>query len=85
MCGAIFAAGLHILFRFMDYDHYSLGIDAENTAQYNRAQAAYRDGVVPGHPGHLGHHGHHDVVTHPNGVHNGTVAAPVAGGGVLPR
>ncbi|KAF9950473.1 hypothetical protein BGZ72_007880 [Mortierella alpina] len=41
LCGSILAAGLHILFRHVDYDHYSAGIDAENQAQYMRAQAAY--------------------------------------------
>ncbi|KAG0204988.1 hypothetical protein BGX28_003238 [Mortierella sp. GBA30] len=38
--GAILAAALHIFFRHMDYDRYSAGIDAENQAQYQRAQAA---------------------------------------------
>ncbi|KAG0265115.1 hypothetical protein BGZ95_003416 [Linnemannia exigua] len=40
LCGAILAAGLHILFRYMDFDYHSAGIDAENQAQYLRAQAA---------------------------------------------
>ncbi|KAF9912400.1 hypothetical protein EC991_011092 [Linnemannia zychae] len=40
LCGAILAAGLHILFRYMDFDYHSAGIDAENQAQYQRAQAA---------------------------------------------
>ncbi|KAG0052240.1 hypothetical protein BGZ83_002800 [Gryganskiella cystojenkinii] len=40
LCGAILAAALHILFRFLDYDQHSAGIDAENEAQYQRAQAA---------------------------------------------
>ncbi|KAG0319553.1 hypothetical protein BG000_003838 [Podila horticola] len=39
-CGAILAAALHILFRFLDYDTVNAGIDAENHAQYMRAQAA---------------------------------------------
>ncbi|KAF9107750.1 hypothetical protein BGX29_005037 [Mortierella sp. GBA35] len=38
--GAILAAALHILFRYMDFDYHSAGIDAENQAQYLRAQAA---------------------------------------------
>ncbi|KAF8949395.1 hypothetical protein BGZ47_003807 [Haplosporangium gracile] len=38
LCGAILAAALHILFRFMDFDYHSAGIDAENQAQYQRAQ-----------------------------------------------
>ncbi|KAG0052073.1 hypothetical protein BGZ83_003006 [Gryganskiella cystojenkinii] len=38
--GAILASALHILFRFLDYDQHSAGIDAENQAQYLRAQAA---------------------------------------------
>ncbi|KAK3807639.1 MAG: aquaporin-like protein [Benniella sp.] len=79
LCGAILAAALHILFRYMDYDHYSAGIDAKNHAQYTRAQAAYRDGVPV----------HHDGVNHPTtagGVHhhNGTTTA-AGTGGVLPR
>ncbi|KAF9127644.1 hypothetical protein BGW39_005710 [Mortierella sp. 14UC] len=40
LCGAILAAGLHILFRYMDFDYHSTGIDAENQARYQRAQAA---------------------------------------------
>ncbi|GJJ68382.1 aquaporin rerated protein, other eukaryote [Entomortierella parvispora] len=44
--GAILAAALHILFRFLDYDQYSAGIDAENQAQYLRAQAAVSGGDV---------------------------------------
>ncbi|KAF9295192.1 hypothetical protein BGZ88_002613 [Linnemannia elongata] len=40
LCGAILAAGLHILFRYMDFDYHSAGIDAENQAQYQRAQNA---------------------------------------------
>ncbi|KAG0011129.1 hypothetical protein BGZ82_003151 [Podila clonocystis] len=39
-CGAILAAALHILFRFLDFDTVNAGIDAENQAQYMRAQAA---------------------------------------------
>ncbi|KAI1320835.1 hypothetical protein EDD11_009792 [Mortierella claussenii] len=42
LCGAIAAAAMHILLRYMDFDHHSAGIDAENEAQYQRAQAAYR-------------------------------------------
>ncbi|KAG0221674.1 hypothetical protein BGX31_009638 [Mortierella sp. GBA43] len=68
--GAILAAAFHILFRYMDYDHYTVGIDAENQAQYERAQAAYRDGVVAG---------HHDAVHH--GAHHGTTTS----NGTLPR
>ncbi|KAF9347952.1 hypothetical protein BGX34_002791 [Mortierella sp. NVP85] len=76
LCGAILAAALHILFRSMDYDHYSAGIDAKNQAQYARAQAAFRDGVPV----------HHDGVNHATtagGVHhhNGTTTTA----GVLPR
>ncbi|GJJ77097.1 aquaporin rerated protein, other eukaryote [Entomortierella parvispora] len=44
LCGAILAAALYILFRFVDYDQYSAGIDAENEAQYQRAQAAVHGG-----------------------------------------
>ncbi|KAG9069888.1 hypothetical protein KI688_009213 [Linnemannia hyalina] len=40
LCGAILAASLHILFRYLDFDYYSAGIDAENQAQYQRAQNA---------------------------------------------
>ncbi|KAF9098583.1 hypothetical protein BGX23_005886 [Mortierella sp. AD031] len=40
LCGAILAAALHILFRYMDFDYHSAGIDAENQAQYLCAQAA---------------------------------------------
>ncbi|KAF9299845.1 hypothetical protein BGZ74_008589 [Mortierella antarctica] len=40
LAGAILAAALHILFRFLDYDTVNPGIDAENHAQYLRAQAA---------------------------------------------
>ncbi|KAF9411872.1 hypothetical protein BGZ94_001213 [Podila epigama] len=50
ICGAILAAALHILFRYLDYDQVSAGIDAENHAQYLRAQSAvehiHHDGVV---------------------------------------
>ncbi|KAG0315410.1 hypothetical protein BGZ97_008269 [Linnemannia gamsii] len=42
LCGAILAASLHILFRFMDFDYHSAGIDAENQAQYQRAQDAVK-------------------------------------------
>ncbi|KAF9910561.1 hypothetical protein EC991_006120 [Linnemannia zychae] len=38
--GAILAAAFHILFRYFDYDQHNAGIDAENHAQYLRAQAA---------------------------------------------
>ncbi|KAF9586392.1 hypothetical protein BGW38_005823 [Lunasporangiospora selenospora] len=41
LCGAVLASGLHILFRYLDFDHYNPGFDAENQAQYMRAQAAY--------------------------------------------
>ncbi|KAF8927078.1 hypothetical protein BGZ58_010648 [Dissophora ornata] len=44
LCGSILAAALHILFRFLDYDKYTAGIDAENAAQYERAQAAVLEG-----------------------------------------
>ncbi|KAG0021647.1 hypothetical protein BGZ81_008833 [Podila clonocystis] len=40
LTGAILAAALHILFRFLDYDRANPGIDAENQAQYMRAQSA---------------------------------------------
>ncbi|KAG0346289.1 hypothetical protein BG004_001997 [Podila humilis] len=43
LCGAILAAALHILFRFLDYDRVNPGIDAENQAQYARAQQAVAD------------------------------------------
>lgn len=38
------AAALHILFRFLDFDQYSAGIDAENELQFQRAQAAVSGG-----------------------------------------
>lgn len=41
--GGILAAALHILFRYLDYDLYNPGIDAENHAQYIRAKAAAAD------------------------------------------
>ncbi|KAF9428168.1 hypothetical protein BGZ94_003209 [Podila epigama] len=42
-CGAILAAALHILFRYLDYDRVNPGIDAENQAQLLRAQAAVNE------------------------------------------
>ncbi|KAF9578570.1 hypothetical protein BGW38_005563 [Lunasporangiospora selenospora] len=39
--GAVLAAALHILFRFLDYETVNPGIDAENQAQYQRALSAY--------------------------------------------
>ncbi|KAG0015331.1 hypothetical protein BGZ81_011732 [Podila clonocystis] len=39
-CGAILAAALHILFRFLDFDTVNAGVDAENQAQYMRVRAA---------------------------------------------
>ncbi|KAF9540815.1 hypothetical protein EC957_003737 [Mortierella hygrophila] len=42
LCGAMLAASLHILFRYLDFDYYSAGIDAENQAQYQRAQNAVK-------------------------------------------
>lgn len=76
LCGSVLAAGLHILFRYVDYDHYSAGVDAENQAQYMRAQAAYG-----GNPD-MVHHNVHDApnsyVSHaPNGTvtnNNGIIA-----------
>ncbi|KAF9920162.1 hypothetical protein FBU30_010043 [Linnemannia zychae] len=47
LCGAILAAALHIMFRYLDFDYYSAGIDAENPAQFQRAQAAV-NGTLPG-------------------------------------
>ncbi|KAF9116002.1 hypothetical protein BGX27_005439 [Mortierella sp. AM989] len=44
LTGGIVAAGLAILFRFVDYDQYTAGIDAENRAQCMRAKAAQRNG-----------------------------------------
>ncbi|KAF9573669.1 hypothetical protein EC968_008185 [Mortierella alpina] len=56
LTGAIFAAALHILFRFLDYDHHSAGIDAENQAQYLRAQGAYNGDVnTTTYGGHVNH------------------------------
>ncbi|KAG0212839.1 hypothetical protein BGX28_005495 [Mortierella sp. GBA30] len=46
LTGAILGAAMHIFFRFMDYDHHTAGIDAENQVQYMRAQAAH-GGDVP--------------------------------------
>ncbi|KAF9342831.1 hypothetical protein BGX26_006779, partial [Mortierella sp. AD094] len=40
LTGAIAASGLAILYRIMDYDQYTHGIDSENNAQYMRAKAA---------------------------------------------
>ncbi|KAF9212052.1 hypothetical protein BGZ59_007283 [Podila verticillata] len=40
LCGAIFAAALHIQFRFLNHDTVNAGVDAENQAQYMRAQSA---------------------------------------------
>ncbi|KAF9974186.1 hypothetical protein BGZ65_008868, partial [Modicella reniformis] len=73
LCGSILAAALHILFRYMDYDQYSAGIDADYPSQYART----RDGLPL----------HHDGVgtaTHPSGVHNnihGTTAGTNTTGG----
>ncbi|KAF8937603.1 aquaporin-like protein [Dissophora ornata] len=41
LTGAILAAALHILFRAVDFSQYTVGIDAENEAQYQRAVAAH--------------------------------------------
>jgi len=40
LTGAILAAALHILFRYLDYDRANPGIDAENQAQLMRARSA---------------------------------------------
>lgn len=42
LTGAILAAALHIMFRYLDFDYHSAGIDAENQAQYQRAQDAVK-------------------------------------------
>ncbi|KAF9347447.1 hypothetical protein BGX26_001049 [Mortierella sp. AD094] len=47
LCGGVFAAALHILFRFLDFDRHSAGIDAENHAQYVRARAVYKGEQFP--------------------------------------
>lgn len=73
-CGAILASALYILFRFLDYDQYSAGIDAENQAQYLRAQAAVN--------------GDHNTTTYnQNQYDNGTTSATAATAtsNVLPR
>ncbi|KAG0305730.1 hypothetical protein BGZ98_003651 [Dissophora globulifera] len=44
LSGAIFGAAMHILFRFLDFDQYTAGYDAENEDQYQRAQAAAAKG-----------------------------------------
>ncbi|KAK3815046.1 MAG: hypothetical protein J3Q66DRAFT_441237 [Benniella sp.] len=38
LCGAIVATGLHILFRYMDFDQYA--VEAENRSRLLRPQAA---------------------------------------------
>ncbi|KAF9943160.1 hypothetical protein BGZ67_004939 [Mortierella alpina] len=80
LTGAIFGAALHILFRFLDYDHHNAGIDAENQAQYMRAQGAYYgDANTTTYAGHSTHidndvsHGNHidNSVSHGNFVNHG--------------
>ncbi|KAG0304406.1 hypothetical protein BGZ98_005565 [Dissophora globulifera] len=75
LTGGIFAAGLHILFKFLDYDKYNAGIDADNLVQYRRAQDAL--------DGHYGHHGHHGAPV--AGAGPGTTPATTVGHDGLPR
>ncbi|KAF9940476.1 hypothetical protein BGZ67_007612 [Mortierella alpina] len=77
LCGAILAAGLHILFRYVDYDHYSAGIDAENQAQYMRAQAAYNN------PDMVHHNVHGAPNSHVNHGPNGTTTTATTNSGVI--
>ncbi|KAG9067743.1 hypothetical protein KI688_011330 [Linnemannia hyalina] len=68
--GAILAAALHILFRYFDYDQHNAGIDAENQAQYLRAQDAAAH--------HLGHGDQQTtyVNRNPNGTATTTTTTP---------
>ncbi|KAG0366458.1 hypothetical protein BGZ54_005340 [Gamsiella multidivaricata] len=59
LCGAILGAALHILLRYMDYDDYAYGIDAENEPQCLRAEAAYK-GEAPNTATTAGHHNYND-------------------------
>ncbi|KAG0272044.1 hypothetical protein BGZ95_000089 [Linnemannia exigua] len=66
--GAILAAALHILFRYFDYDQHNAGIDAENQAQFLRAQAAAAQ--------HLGHnYNGQQQTTYVNHNPNGTTTS----------
>ncbi|KAG0360553.1 hypothetical protein BG005_010470 [Podila minutissima] len=59
LTGAVLAAALHILFRYLDYDRANPGIDAENQAQFMRAQSAvnethvYNTNTGPGYSGNV--------------------------------